>query len=63
MQGRYRPPRSSCFNHLLNLNKVYTIYVGGSMLNFFRIFEIKIFCFVVAIFDLVQDSEAIFHLP
>ena len=27
---------------------------------FFRIFEIIIFCFVVAIFDLVHDVEAIF---
>ena len=31
--------------------------------NFFRIFEIIIFCFVVAICDLVQDVETIFHLP
>ena len=29
---------------------------------FFRIFEIIIFCFVVAICDLVHDVETIFHL-
>ena len=28
----------------------------------FRIFEIIIFCFVVDIWDLVHDEEAIFHL-
>ena len=30
--------------------------------NFFRIFEIIIFCFVIAICDLVHDVEIIFHL-
>ena len=30
--------------------------------DFFRIFEIIIFCFVVAIYDLVQDVETIFYL-
>ena len=30
--------------------------------NFFRIFEIIIFRFVVAICDLVHDVETIFHL-
>ena len=30
---------------------------------FFRIFEIIIFCCVVAICDLVHDVETIFHLP
>ena len=30
--------------------------------NFFHIFEIIIFCFVVAICDLEQDVEIIFHL-
>ena len=30
--------------------------------NFFRIFEIIIFCFVFAICDLVHDVEIIFHL-
>ena len=30
--------------------------------NFFRIFEIIIFCCVVAICDLVHDVETIFHL-
>ena len=30
--------------------------------NFFSIFEIIIFCFVVAICDLVHDVETIFHL-
>ena len=30
--------------------------------NFFRIFEIIIFCFVFAIFDLVQNVETIFHI-
>ena len=29
---------------------------------FFRIFEIIVFCFVVAICDLVHDVETIFHL-
>ena len=29
------------------------------MVNFFRIFEITIFCFVVAICDLVHDVETI----
>ena len=29
--------------------------------SFFCIFEIVLFCFVVAIFDLVNDAEA--HLP
>ena len=33
------------------------------MVNFVRIFEITFFCFVVAIFDLVHDVAAIFHLP
>ena len=32
-----------------------------SVVNFFRIFEIIIFCFVVAICDLVHDVETIFH--
>ena len=30
--------------------------------SFFRIFEIVIFCFVVAIYDLVHDVKTIFHL-
>ena len=30
--------------------------------NLFRIFEIIIFCFVVAICDLVHDVQTIFHL-
>ena len=30
--------------------------------HFFRIFEIIMFCFVVAICDLVHDVETIFHL-
>ena len=29
---------------------------------FFRIFEVIIFCFVVAICDLVHNVETIFHL-
>ena len=33
-----------------------------SVVNFFCIFEIIIFCFVVAICDLVHDVETIFHL-
>ena len=32
------------------------------MVNFFRSFEIKVICFVVAILDLVHAVEAIFHL-
>ena len=31
--------------------------------NFFRIFEIIIFCLVVAIYDLVHDVEAMYCLP
>ena len=31
--------------------------------NFFRIFQIIIFCFVADICDLVHDVETIFHLP
>ena len=30
---------------------------------FFRFFNIYFFCFVVSIFDLVHDVEAIFHIP
>ena len=33
------------------------------VVNFFRIFESKLFWFVVAIFDLVHDVEAVFHHP
>ena len=33
-----------------------------SVVNFFRIFAIIIFCFVVAICDLVHDVETIFQL-
>ena len=29
----------------------------------FCIFNIKLFCFVVAMCDLVHDVEAVFHLP
>ena len=29
----------------------------------FRVFELNLFCFVVAICDLVQNVQAIFHLP
>ena len=36
--------------------------VGCFSGHFFRIFEINIFCFVVAICDLVHDVETIFHL-
>ena len=40
------------------------VYVQGVQSGqFFRIFNILLFCFVVSIFDLVQDVEAIFHLP
>ena len=34
-----------------------------SVVNFFRIFEIIIFCFVVAICDLVHAVEAMYGLP
>ena len=34
-----------------------------SVVNFFRIFEIVIFCFVVAICDLVHTVEAMYGLP
>ena len=35
------------------------------MVDFFRIFKKKkhLICFAVAIFDLVHDVQAIFHLP
>ena len=33
-----------------------------SVVNFFRIFEIVIFCFLVTICDLVHDVETKFHL-
>ena len=33
-----------------------------SVVNYFRIIEIIIFCFVVAICDLVHGVETIFHL-
>ena len=36
---------------------------GGFSGQFFRIFEIKFRCFVIAIVDLVHDVEAIFRLP
>ena len=36
---------------------------GDSSGQFFRIFEIIIFCFVVAISDLVHDVEAMYGLP
>ena len=31
--------------------------------SFVPIFEIKLYCFAVAIFDLVHDVEALFHFP
>ena len=42
--------------------------IRGTMLDgfsgqIFRIFEIIIFCFVVVMYDLVHDVEAIFHPP
>ena len=51
---------------MLNVRK--QLYYHGvqrrliSVVNFFCIFEINIFCFVVAICDLVHDVETIFHL-
>ena len=33
------------------------------LVNCFVFYELKDFCFVVAIFDLVHDVEAIFYLP
>ena len=33
------------------------------MVNFVRIFEIILFCFVVDICDLVHSMEAVFHFP
>ena len=32
------------------------------VVNFLCVFEIKLFCFVVAILDLVDDVAAIFHI-
>ena len=37
--------------------------ISGFSGQFFHIFEIKYFCFVVAIFHLMHNVEAIFHLP
>ena len=45
-----------------NMTSRGTTYDGFSG-QFFHNFEIIIFCFVVAIFDLVHDVETIFHLP
>ena len=33
------------------------------MVNFFNFFKLVFYCFVVAMFDLVHDVEAIFSLP
>ena len=55
-------------NHLNPKSKVTRFQSQGVQLrmvlvvNFFRIFEIIFFCFVVAIFDLVHDVEAIHGL-
>ena len=50
-------------NKLVPLARAKNIYkaynVGWFKWSFFRIFEINIFCFVVAIFDLVHNVEAI----
>ena len=32
------------------------------MINFFEFFRLNLFCFVVAIFDLVYDVEAIYDI-
>ena len=50
----------SCFLRMLNKARVatYDDFSG----QFFRIFEIIIFCFVVVICDLVHDVETIVHL-
>ena len=37
--------------------------VGWFEWSIFRIFNIIIFCFAVAMCDLVHDVEAIFHIP
>ena len=34
-----------------------------SVVNYFRIFDIIIFCFVVAVCDLVHDVESMYGLP
>ena len=47
---------------LLKIKSRGTTWDGFSS-QFFRTLEIKSFCFVVAIFDLVQDVEAIFLIP
>ena len=53
-------------NHNQNKNK--QIQARGATLDdfsgqFFRIFEISIFCFVVAICDLVHAMDAMYGLP
>ena len=54
--------------YIMSYSSVSNVVVHGvqcrmiSEVNFFRIFEIIIFCFVFAIYDLVHDVETIFHL-
>ena len=36
------------------------VFISGQ---FFHIFEIEFVCFVTAIFDLVHDVDALFHIP
>ena len=63
-----RFPRQTCFKTLVTHSLNGQAFHHGvqrrviSVDNFFRIFEIIIFCFVVAICDLVHDVETIFHL-
>ena len=55
----FQPLQGLCYL-LLSIHGVQRRMI--SVDNFFHIFEIIIFCFVVAICDLVQDVETIFHL-
>ena len=53
---------SQCVSTTISVVKGYSVrrdFTG----QFFRIFEIIMFCFVTAILKLVHDLEAIFHLP
>ena len=54
------------FSHTKSEGKamlVIHVHKGVQQWSFFCIFEIFIFCFVVAIFDLVHDVKATFYIP
>ena len=51
VQNRSRPPQQGVQDRMV------------LVVNFFRFFENIFFCFVVAMFNLMHDVEAIFPLP